>query len=168
MYWPIVLCILLLSARINAYKLNIGLPQIVKSPKLTRDSHDVYIGNLDFLLTKQDVMEAMLKKILGYEQLTVMRYNETHNKGYGFLRFADTKRANAALELLDNLIINNRTTRISFYSSNAVTFSNLHPSINAAILKKICDDTIAKDCLDKLDFPVHPTSGMPSYSIVLS
>lgn len=160
-----VFSIVLLFITCEAFRLNLGFPQILKSAVQKAHSgipgsFDVYIGNLDFHSKKEDIQEAALKKVLGFSEFFLIPHNETSHKGYGFFRFNTTRLATNAVKVLDNLVINNRTTKASYKATNVVTFSNLDPSITAPILKKICEDTIQMGCIEKIDLPTHPSSGI--------
>lgn len=74
----------------------------------------VYIGNLDFGVTEQDLQKLFEEKGLKVKEIKIVKDRFTdRSKGFGFAEFEDSDQAQQSIDLLDGQELKSRQLKVS-------------------------------------------------------
>lgn len=78
------------------------------------ETKKIYIGNLDYNVTEDDIKRALIEKELTATEVTVITDRETgRSKGFGFAQFETEEAAQKAIDALNGQDLNGRTLNVS-------------------------------------------------------
>ncbi len=90
-----------------------------------KEEKKVYIGNLDYGLTEDELIAAVEEKGIKPTQLTIIKDKFTEkSKGFGFAEFETGEQAQQAVELLNDEDIKGRKIRVSMARKGKTQFEN--------------------------------------------
>lgn len=74
----------------------------------------IYIGNLEFSLTEDDVRKAIEEKGITVKKVTVIKDRATgRSKGFGFAEFETEEQTQQAIDALNSLELNGRALKVN-------------------------------------------------------
>jgi RNA recognition motif-containing protein len=91
----------------------------------------VFVGNVPFNCTQEEFQNCF-SNVPGYKNADVIRrYNSNFSRGFGFITFNSDSDATALLSSHDNIILKDRTLRLSRYSFDEKTKLNTQLDTNS-------------------------------------
>ena len=74
----------------------------------------IYIGNLDYSVTEEDLQKVLEEKKLEVKELKIIRDKFTgRSKGFGFAEFENDEQVQKAIDSLDGHELNSRKLKVS-------------------------------------------------------
>ncbi len=78
------------------------------------DEKKVYLGNLEFGLTEQDLQKSFDEKQIAVNEIKIITDKFSgRSKGFGFAEFETAEQAQQAIDVLNDYEVNGRKLRVS-------------------------------------------------------
>eukprot|EP00597_Dinobryon_sp_UTEXLB2267_P000763 CAMPEP_0170073046 /NCGR_PEP_ID=MMETSP0019_2-20121128/10534_1 /TAXON_ID=98059 /ORGANISM="Dinobryon sp., Strain UTEXLB2267" /LENGTH=219 /DNA_ID=CAMNT_0010282325 /DNA_START=91 /DNA_END=750 /DNA_ORIENTATION=+ len=152
--------------------------QIYQSTKSQTESKNlVFIGNLPFTITENDLLslsESKVGKNLVRSVLVPVGKKSKKGLGYAFLDYKNREAANKAVEAFDGLMYNERPLNSNFkdeseisskkktrIEKNTIFLSNLDLSLTEEELINMCNDILGEGLVVSIEIPVDKFTRNP-------
>ncbi|MCM8813145.1 MAG: RNA-binding protein [Candidatus Omnitrophica bacterium] len=79
-----------------------------------RDENKIYLGNLEYGVTEEELRSVIESKGFNAVEVTVIKDKATdRSKGFGFAKFATAEEMEQAIQVLNGMEVNARALRVS-------------------------------------------------------